>query len=370
MAGPLQKIAFLLEDFQVPSPGQQLLDRFLIGYPRDGEFHRSKNLQVSAWLPSPGNPANFGRRAQDFSLRLATSAEDALREADGVVVAPRGAGVKASDELIRLALEKAPSGASVFIHGALGNTLEGARLHMKQAASRHIALVVGTPTAVTWRLPEIDLPLGTPLREALIVVQGRPLEAELHALEGLLPVLERRRGGEAGVRGIRRLEGTAVWMAGDRGDWSWPLLAAAISRSDTPQGDAVKDGRTQDLVGMGLVPRLAAHPRAWLIEHRDGLRTTVLVLDGVVADFNFAVKTSDGREFSAQLYRPPPPGEQHFSRLAEVIENFFRGLPPPWPLERSLLIAGLVETFGGSAAIRGEPPNVSTSPAMRRLLSN
>ena len=102
------------------------------------------------------------------------------------------------------------------------------------------------------------------------------------------------------------------------------------------------------------MPRLATNPRAWLIEHRDGLRTTVLVLDGAVADFNFAVRASDGREFSAQLYRPPPPGEHHFSRLTEVIENFFRGLPPSWPVERNLLIAGLLETFGGSGVTRGE----------------
>src|SRR2546422_1033212 len=37
---PLRKIAFLVEEFSLQTPAQQLLDRFLIGYPRDGKFHR------------------------------------------------------------------------------------------------------------------------------------------------------------------------------------------------------------------------------------------------------------------------------------------------------------------------------------------
>jgi hypothetical protein len=104
------------------------------------------------------------------------------------------------------------------------------------AATRKISLLAGTAVTTTWRLPEMDLPLNTPLNEALIVVQGPALAAELNALEGLLPVIERRRGGEAGVRSIQLLEGKSVWRAGDEGRWSWALLASALSRSDALQG--------------------------------------------------------------------------------------------------------------------------------------
>jgi len=123
------------------------------------------------------------------------------------------------------------------------------------------------------------------------------------------------------------------------------LLAAALSRSHSPQGDPVLDGRTQDLVGLGLVPKLARNPRGWLLEHRDGLRSTILVLDGVVADFNFAVRGQDASIVSAQLFRAPAPAEQHFSRLAAVMEEFFRTGGAPWPIERNLFIAGLLEEF-------------------------
>lgn len=363
---PLRKIAFLLEEFPIPSPSQQLLDRFLIGYPRDGKFHKLAGVEVAAYLPLKNRDANLERRADEFHLVIKTTAESAVTDADAVVVVPRGAGELAGDSLVRLALERAPEGAACFVHGALASSLEKAHQHMALAESRKISLLAGTPLAVTWRLPDIDVPLGTRLSEALIVVQGRALGAELNGLEGLLPVIERRRGGEAGIRRVRFLEGQSVWRAGDKKLWSWPLLASAISRSDSPQGDPVKDGRTQDLVGLGLVPKLATEPRGWLLEHRDGLRSAILVLDGVVADFNFAVRARDGKIFSAQLFRPPPPGEHYFSRLAEVLEDFFRTGKPPWPVQRNLLVAGLLETFGRPAtrfAERVDTPALAISYA-------
>src|SRR6185503_14543659 len=91
-----------------------------------------------------------------------------------------------------------------------------------------------------------------------------------------------------------------------------PLLASALSRSDTPQGDPVADGRTQDLVGQGLVPRLANSPRCWSLRHRDGLHSVIAILNGVVADMNIAVETNTGTTYSWQLYRPPAPAEHHY----------------------------------------------------------
>ena len=355
----LRKIAFLLEEFSKPSPAQQLVDRFLAGYVIDGEFRRSPFESASAYVMMSSNPPDLEQRIKDFKLVVASRAEQAVEGADAVIIASRKPGALANERFAQIALERAPEGGACFIHGALANSLERAQEFVGLARSRKIALLAGTPLCVTWRLPDVELPPATPLSEALIVVQANPLPgqtsppappsslggAELHALEGLLPVIERRRGGESGIRSIRFLEGKELWKAGDRGNWSWPLLASALSRSHSPQGDPVLDGRTQDLAGLGLVPKLARHPRGWLLEHRDGFRSTILVLDGVVADFNFAVRAQDGSIVSAQLFRAPAPTEQHFGRLAVILEDFFRTGKAPWPIERNLLIAGLLENF-------------------------
>src|SRR5262249_18536269 len=91
-----------------------------------------------------------------------------------------------------------------------------------------------------------------------------------------------------------------------------------------------------------LVPQLAIAPRGWLLEHRDGLRSTILVLDGVVADYNFALRRRDGSIISAQLYRPPPPGEEHYSRLCSAIDSFGAEGNSIWPIARTSLITAIL----------------------------
>ena len=69
-----------------------------------------------------------------------------------------------------------------------------------------------------------------------------------------------------------------VWKAGEQGRWSKDLLTAALSRSDTPQGLTILDGRPQELAASGEFQRLAKKP-AYFIERNGGLRTTLLMLN-------------------------------------------------------------------------------------------
>ena len=347
----LRKIAFILEDFIVGAPSQQLLDRFLIGYSRDGEFRRIPDLEVAVWLaPAAENSTAFADamtglavRQRDFKLVQHSNPAAALKDADAVLVVAAAERVSVGEELLRSMLEQAPAGSTCFVHGSLATNLASAQSLASIGATRKIVLASATSVATTFRLPDVDVAADAALTEALIVVQGPRLMAELWAIDGLLPIIVRRRGGESGIRSVRGLKNREVWRASDKGEWSWPLLAAAISRSNTTQGDPVRDGRTQDLAGLGLVKKLARDPRGWIIEHTDGFRSTILVLDGVVADINVAVRSRDGAITSAQLYRPPAPNRAEFDRLAALLEDFFTTRTAPWPIERSLFVSQFMQ---------------------------
>lgn len=330
MPRPLRKIAFIVEDLALDTPAQQLLDRFMVGYPLNGEIHRP-DCDVHVWMPSG---------TTDRELRRAI--ESAVSEADGIILVPKNI---SNGRLLNEVIGTAPAGAAIYFYGALADNLGQARELAEKTSRRKLLLAGGTAVAVTWRLPDIDLPRGAKVTDALIVVQGEFPGAELYALDGLLPIIERRWGGETGVARARSLKGDDCWKLLSDSDPARDLIATALSRSDSPQGDPVRDGRTQDLMALGLVPKLASDPRAWVLDHNDGLRTVVIVLDGVVADFNFALRTDDGRIISAQLYRPPAPQRHEFSRLAQTIENYFRSHVTPWSLNRSLLARGLLDQF-------------------------
>jgi hypothetical protein len=339
----LNKIAFVVEDLRHDTPGQQLLDRFLIGYPREGEFHRPSS-KVHLWTPENAPSEEVSRRAADFGVEREQTIEAAIAAADGVVIVPRHV---SAETLISSAIAAAPSESTIFVYGAMADSAQSARRIASDAAAQKILLASGTSTATTWRLPEVDLPQEAKISDALIVVQGEFPLAELHGLNGLLPLLERRAGGEAGVRTVRLLEGAQVWKFLDERRIVRGLLAAALSRSDSPQGLTIRDGRTQNLMAPGLLATLAKGPRAWLIDHADGVHSTLMVLDGAVADYNFAVRAADGQIFSAQVYRPPAPQRHEFSRLAEVIETFFRTWQVPWPVSRGMLTCELLDKFNG-----------------------
>ena len=119
---------------------------------------------------------------------------------------------------------------------------------------------------------------------------------------------------------------------------------SALSRSDTPQGWTLIDGRTQDLVGSGVLPELVKNPAAYFIEYRDGLRTTLLMLDGAVRDYNFAARLRGKQGLvSNQFFLSPTPNVTYSACLVSKIEEMFETGRAPYPVERTLVVSGILE---------------------------
>ena len=154
-----------------------------------------------------------------------------------------------------------------------------------------------------------------------------------------------RRGGETGVRSVQLIEGDAVWKAGDAGQWSWELLESALSRSDSIQGLTVRDGRTQNLVKNRAVKELVRHPAAYFIEYVDGTHATLLMLDGALNDYNFAARVRGMSEpLSCQFLLPPVPNVAYSECLMHQVETMIASGHAPYPVERTLLVSGILES--------------------------
>jgi len=206
-------------------------------------------------------------------------------------------------------------------------------------------LLAGSSLPVTWRLPDLELPLECVIDEAFMIGVGISDPMDYHALEAMQCMLERRKGGETGVRAVQLLEGAAVWRAGEEGRWSKTLLAAALSRSDTPCGLPDVDGRTQDLLGSGELQRLVENPAAYLIEYNDGLRATLLMLNGAIKDFCFAAQLQgQTTPVSTQFFLTPLPNVTYSACLVAKIEEMILTGHAPYPAERTLLVSGVLES--------------------------
>jgi hypothetical protein len=91
---------------------------------------------------------------------------------------------------------------------------------------------------------------------------------------------------------------------------------------------------------------LVRNPTAYRYEHQDGLKCTMLLMSGLVEDFNFAARI-DGQAgvFSTQMYLPMPPARtslaNFFSPLVNNFEQMYLTGKETYPLERTLLTTGL-----------------------------
>jgi hypothetical protein len=230
-----------------------------------------------------------------------------------------------------------------FNHKQLGFSFEQAQTMVKTASRLKFPLLAGSSLPVTWRLPEVDIPLGAVVEEAVMVGVGGVDGMDFDALEALQCMVERRKGGETGVKAVQLLEGDDVWAAGNAGRWSKDLLSSALSRSDTPMGLTVLDGRTQDLVASGVLPQLVKNPAAYCIEYNDGTRATLLMLNGAIMDYNISARVAGHGLVSTQFFLPPAPNVTYSVCLAAKIEQMFQTRSAAYPVERTLLTTGVLE---------------------------
>jgi hypothetical protein len=430
------RLAILGSVYRHQSNMQTLADRFLVGYPYDGEWHMPNVQVVSVYVdqlerqadaaPSPyqlamtgakvapassakGIAGGLGRdrtvgaqpaaekvepmsdlsgaRSQQFDFRLCSNIPEALRcggdriavdavlaivEQDDYPSNDRGQILLPNYDFFQQCVqvfEDEGRGVPYFNHKQLSFSFEEAQSMVKTADRLRFPLLAGSSLAVTWRLPDVDIPLGAEVEEAVVVGAGDGMEFD--ALEALQCMLERRKGGETGVKAVQLLEGDDVWTAGNAGRWSKDLLSSALSRSDTPMGLTVLDGRTQDLVASGVLPQLVKNPAAYCIEYSDGTRATLLMLNGGIMDFNISARVAGHGMVSTQFFLPPAPNVTYSACLAAKIEQMFATGSAAYHVERALLTGGVLEACLHSRhrlnqrletpqlAIRYQPPGKS-----------
>jgi hypothetical protein len=220
-------------------------------------------------------------------------------------------------------------------------------------------LMAGSSLPVTWRMPAIDPPLGAEVGEVLCLAHGGVDSYDFHALEVIQCMAERRKGGETGVAAVQALRGGPVWKALAAGSWEaggWDpgLFEACLCRSQTLAQPPTFSDRHPIPAQMR---EWVQDPVAYRVEYADGLRATMLLMNGLVGDFTCAARLKGRAEpLSTLFYLPPNPNVICSAALMGKVEEMFLTGKPPFPVERTLLTTGLV-----AAAVR------SLASGQRRL---
>ena len=371
MADQPVRIAIVATIWKYLSHAQHIGDRFLIGYPLAGRWHKPNVKVVSLYVDQKPEGDQSEARAKEFGFTVYPTIAEALRcggsklACDAVAIIAehgeypeneKGQKLYPRHEFFKQCVEvfeKDGRVVPVYNDKHLSYSFEKAKWMVDAGHRLKFPMLAGSSLPVTWRLPDLEMPDGAHVEDAVMVGEGGTDIMGFHALEAMQCMLERRAGGETGVRAIETLDGDAVWKAGESGRWSKRLLGSALSRSDTPMGLTVQDGRTQDLLGTGQLPKLVQKPLASLIEYRDGTKATLMMLNGAVKDFNIAVQIRGrAKPLSTQFFLSPVPNVTYSACLVSKIEEMFVSGRSPYPVERTLLTSGLTEAVLDSRAQR------------------
>lgn len=359
-----KRMAIVTTEWRYHSHAWHMGERFLVGYPIQGKWHRPSIELVAAYVDQQPDNDLSRQRAAEFGFTIYPSIAEALRmgrdqlAVDAVLIIgehgkypknqfgqtqyPRYEFFKQVTDVFRQDQRIVP----VFNDKHLSWNWEWAKEMVDIARELRVPFLAGSSLPVTWRMPSIDMPHGAEVEEMMCVAMGGVDSYDFHALETLQCMAERRKGGETGVAWMHALRGDAVWQAMESGSWmqgGWDpkLFESCLARSHTLAQPATYSHRYPTVQQMR---EWVTDPVAYRYEHLDGTRATMLLLNGLVGDFTFAARIKGQPEpLSTLFYLPPNPNVVYSAALMSKAEETFLTGKPPYPVERTLLTSGLVE---------------------------
>jgi hypothetical protein len=351
---PRKRIACLSSTYHVRSHSDNFITRFLEGYWIQNTYYPPPFMVASLWMHQI-HAADIGRRlASAYGVRVTESIADALTlgtgslAVDGVVLVcehgnyphnekqqqlyPR---YEFFEQVVRV-FRSSRTSCPVFVDKHLSYEWKKARQMCDWSKELKFPLMAGSSVPVTFRRPEYDPPLHSPIESALSVGGGWVADGGIfHILETLQAFVERRQGGERGIKWVCLLKNEEVWKAASEGLWRRELLDAALSRAQRPV--LKKPEEMRSVLG--------------LVEYRDGFRGSVLALDGV-SDYLIAVKPK-GKPVESTACYIPIENSNNFSMLVHGITQMFSTGTPPYPVDRTLLVSGALAALMESGYQQG-----------------
>jgi hypothetical protein len=365
------KIAAVISTFFPASHADVIVTKFVRGFPSD-EGLRPPQVDIVSMYVDQVHERDVGMRlAREHGIPVYPSIPQALclggkeLAVDGVLsIGEHGDyAYNEKDQLmyprrhffeqICGVLATAGRAVPVFSDKHLSYNWEDARWMYDRARQLGVPFMAGSSIPVFWRDPYLEHDLETPIQEALVISYGGIEAYGYHGFEGLQAMVERRRGGETGIRAVHCLEGPSVWQAGADGRWSRELAEAAVAVVDRQEG---VEGRLEEV---------CQEPAVFLIEYADGLRGAVLQLNGYggpIRGWSYAARV-EGRVLATGLHSHGDP-YPHFSYLSLNTQELFLTGRPQYPVERTLLVTGALDALMNSrhrGHVRLETPHLDVA---------
>lgn len=249
-------------------------------------------------------------------------------------------------QVIRV-FEQSNRSVPVFNDKHLSYNWDDAKWMFDKSRELGFPLTGGSSIPYYFRKPEIELAIDTPIKNSIVVGGASDEGAIFHCIDVLQAFVDRRKGGETGVKSVQSIRGpeTSKWV--ERNPWAGKLLDSIAKSFD------LKKGIFQE------------NPQAnvCIVEYNDG--TKAAVISGSDVGWTYAGEIEGQKEptIISMLGWPGPYSQYHASNgqphwIIEMMVTW----KEPYNAERLLLSTGIVNQY-----MESNWENGHYSPVGRRI---
>ncbi|MEC9091493.1 MAG: hypothetical protein VX438_02220, partial [Planctomycetota bacterium] len=200
------------------------------------------------------------------------------------------------------------------------------------AQENNCPLMAGSSVPLAQRIPNLELPNGCEIDEALSIHGGGVESYDFHGLEVLQSMVENRKGGETGISSLQFLNSQHLQKKFTTGEISRGLFEGAIRTIDPNKKMKFED----------VMP--TAH--GIQLHYKDGLKASCIsVKQATGTRWPFSCRLKGETKIQAcRFFVGPWNNRNLFKALSHAIQTHFRHQSSPYSVERTLLTSGVVNT--------------------------
>lgn len=208
----------------------------------------------------------------------------------------------------------------------------------------------GSSIPFYFRKPEIELDIDTPIKNSIVVASVSDEGGTFHAIDVLQCFVDRRKGGETGVKSVQSIRGGAeTWKWVEHNPWVGKLLDSVAANFNLKQGIFQENERAN----------------VCIVEYNDRTKAAVISGRGVGWTWAGEIEGQKDPTIVSMLGWPGPYSQYHASNAhSHWITELMVTKKEPFNAERLLLSTGITNNW-----MESNWENGKFSPVGRRILT-
>jgi hypothetical protein len=226
--------------------------------------------------------------------------------------------------------EKSKRSVPVFNDKHLSYNWDDAKWMFDKSRELNFPLTGGSSIPIYFRKPEIELDIDTPIKNSIVVGSSSDEGAIFHAIDVLQGFVERRKGGETGVKSVQSIRGAEAWKWVESNPWASKLLDAVAKSFDFNPGYFQESPQT----------------KICIIEYNDGTKAAVIGGRSVGWTYAGEIQGKNDPTIISMLGWAGPYDQYHASNAQpHWITEMMVTKKEPFNAERLLLSTGITNHY-------------------------